>query len=69
VILLVILYCIYGIGQNDLTVWHMLCRVKSVEPLLKTCDQRKEVEDRVTKSSRFILTQVIGYTKDTRQYR
>ncbi len=55
----------YG-AENDLITWHVLCRVIGVEPLLETCEQYEEVRDRVTKVSRFILTRIIGFTKDTR---
>jgi hypothetical protein len=59
------LYIWYG-AENDLTAWHALCRVIGVEPLPKTCEQCEEVGDRVTKFGRFMLTRVIGYTKDIR---
>jgi hypothetical protein len=54
----------YG-AENDLTVQHVLCRAIGVEPLPRTC----EVGERATKFGRFILTRMIGCTKDTRQYR
>ena len=57
----------YG-AENDLTAWHALCRAIGVEPLPKTCEQC-EVGDRATKFGRFMLTRIIGCTKDTRQYR
>jgi hypothetical protein len=55
--------------REDLTAWHALCRAIGVEPLPKTCEQCEEVGDRVTKFGRFMLTPVIGCTKDTCQYR
>ncbi len=55
----------YG-AENDLTAWHALCRAIGIDPLPKTCEQCEEVGDRVTKFDRFMLTQVIGCTKDTR---
>ena len=57
----------YG-AENDLTAWHALCRAIGVEPLPKTCEQCEEVGDRATKFGRFMLTRIIGCTKDTRQY-
>jgi hypothetical protein len=44
----------YGV-ENDLTVWHALCRAIGVEPLPRTC----EVGERVTKFGRFILTRIV----------
>jgi hypothetical protein len=58
----------YGV-ENDLTTWHVLCRVIGVKPLPKTCEQCEEVGDRVTKFGRLMLTRIVGYTKDTCQYR
>lgn len=58
----------YG-AENDLTAWHVLCRAIGVEPLPTTCEQCKEVRDRTMGFGRFMLTQIIGCTKDTRQYR
>jgi hypothetical protein len=55
----------YG-AENDLTAWHALCRAIGVEPLPKTCEQCEEVGDRAAKFGRFMLTRVIGCTKDTR---
>jgi uncharacterized protein YlaI len=55
----------YG-AENDLTAWHALCRAIGIDPLPKTCEQCEEVGDRVTKFDRFMLTRVIGCTKDTR---
>ena len=55
----------YG-TENDLTAWHALCRAIGVKPLPKTCEQCEEVGDCATKFSRFMLTQIIGCTKDTR---
>jgi len=55
--------------ENDLTMWYALCHVIGVEPLPKTCEQCEEVGDGVTKLGRFMLTRIIGCTKDTRQYR
>jgi uncharacterized protein YlaI len=55
----------YG-AENNLTAWHALCRAIGVEPLPKTCEQCEEVGDRVTKFGRFMLTRIIGCTKDTR---
>jgi hypothetical protein len=55
----------YG-AENDLTAWHALCRAIGVKPLPKTCEQCEEVGGRVTKFGRFMLTRVIGCTKDTR---
>ena len=55
----------YGV-ENDLTAWHALCRAIGIDPLPKTCEQCEEVGDHATKFGRFMLTQMIGCTKDTR---
>lgn len=57
----------YG-AENDLTAWHALCRAIGVEPLPTTCRQCEEVGDCVAKFRRFMLTRIIGCTKDPRQY-
>ena len=55
----------YG-TENDLTAWHALCRAIGVDPLPKTCKQCEEVGNCATRFGRFILTRVIGRTKNTR---
>jgi uncharacterized protein YlaI len=45
---------------------HALCRAIGIDPLPKTCEQCEEVRDRATKFGRFMLTQIIGCTKDAR---
>jgi hypothetical protein len=57
----------YGV-ENDLTAWHALCRAIGVEPLPETCELCEEVEDRVMKFTKFMLTRVVDCTKNTRQY-
>jgi hypothetical protein len=53
----------YG-AENNLTAWYVLCCAIGIDPLPTTCKQCEEVRDRVKKVVRFILTRIIGCTKD-----
>ena len=54
----------YG-AESDLAAWHALCRAIGVKPLPQTCEQCEEVWARSTKLWIFMLTRIIGCTKNT----